>query len=94
MQIEEGKTYQVKFLQEIEVDRRANDDPDTIMDTHTYQEGSTETAEIVDIYEEENIVSLYWTATTSDEIDTFAIVPLDSFKVIAKKIVTVVWEQA
>ncbi len=90
--IEEGTTYRIKFIKDIEIDIYAIEDPDTILDTRSFIKEETDTVTIVEIDEKKQVATLFWDGLTTDEIDVFAPnVPMDCFQLVQKRIIT--WEK-
>ena len=90
MKIEAGKTYRVEFLRDIPLIRVENGNFNMTEEVICVK-GEIEEVEVVEVNEEAQVVTFFYNAETSDEIDTFSSnVPMDCFKLIEEK--KIVWE--
>jgi len=90
MNIEDGTLYRIEMIRDIELGVVDNSDSEPSLVEYSVDE--TAECEICEVDEKAQTCTLFFPATTQDEIDTFSRnVPMDCFKLESKQIIT--WEE-
>lgn len=87
MNIQIPETYKIEFLKNITLNMYYNNIPDDVIEnTFKYKKGETAIVSTIKINVPNQVVTFLFEAGSIDEVDVFADIPMDAFKLLEIKI--------